>query len=126
MNQPRSVTEQIQQLEEVLRQAMLNSDVDALTNLIADDLIFADPASQLVSKAADIQNYRSGRLKMTALVPAERIIRLLNEAAVVSVLMNVKGNYAGQPFAGQYRYTRVWERKDGAWQIIAGHVSLMR
>jgi hypothetical protein len=40
--------------------------------------------------------------------------------------MEMAGSFRGTPFAGPYRYTRVWcERPDG-WRIVAGHVSAVQ
>jgi len=52
---------QIIEIEERLRQAMLNSDVAELDALIAPELIFTSYLGQLVSKQQDLAIHQSGR-----------------------------------------------------------------
>ena len=42
---------------------------------------------------------------------------------VVSVRMEMRGWFQGTPFAGPFRYTRVWRERDAHWRVVAGHVS---
>ncbi len=51
------------QLEERLRQAMLDSDVAELDTLIAPELIFTNHLGQLIGKQEDLAIHRSGALK---------------------------------------------------------------
>ena len=46
------------------------------------------------------------------------------DVAVAALRARMTGSYAGTPFAGVARYTRVWARADGRWRIVAGHVSV--
>lgn len=48
---------------------------------------------------------------------------LSDATALVAVLAEVAGTYAGQPFRAQCRYVRVWARQDGRWQVAGGSVS---
>ena len=113
----------VSDLEERLRRAMLASDADALDALVSDGLLFTTPTGDVVGKAADLGEHRSGRLRLTALDPSDRRVVTTEGAAVVSVRMDVAGTYGGEPFSGAYRYTRVWGRADGAWRVVAGHMS---
>jgi hypothetical protein len=58
---------QIIQYEEMLRKAMLSSDVKVLGELIHDDLIFVNHFGQILTKGADIEAHRSGVLKLLIL-----------------------------------------------------------
>ena len=113
----------VSELEERLRQAMLASDVDRLDMLIDDDLLFTTQTGAVVGKAADLNAHRSGQLRLTTLDPSDQRVLFAGETAVVSVLMDVAGTYEGEPFAGAYRYTRVWGHAGGAWRVVAGHMS---
>ena len=113
----------IHDLEERLRRAMLASDADELDALVADGLLFTTQTGDVVGKAADLDEHRSGRLRLTTLDPSDRHVLTMEGGAVVSVRMDVAGTYGGEPFSGAYRYTRVWGRADGAWRVVAGHMS---
>ena len=109
--------------EENLRQAMLTSDLDRLDALIADDLMFTTQTGAVVGKKADLDDHRSGVLRLTALDPSDRHILIAGESAVVSVQMSVAGTYGGDAFSGTFRYTRVWRQTGGGVHVVAGHMS---
>jgi ketosteroid isomerase-like protein len=122
MNSP--LHEQIMAGEEWLRQAMLHSDVPALDELIAPDLLFTSHLGQLVRKEDDLAFHRARLLRLSALEPSEQQIQLYPGFAVVSVLMHLVGTYEGTPVDQRLRYTRFWAvTPDGRLQIIAGHAS---
>lgn len=117
---------QIIEIEERLRQAMLNSDVAELDALIAPELIFTSYLGQLVSKQQDIAIHQSGILKFRALMPSERHIQINEGFSIVSVQMHILGSYEGTEIDQHYRFTRVWSVSSaGSLQVIAGHVSVV-
>lgn len=117
---------QIVELEEQLRTAMLGSDVDALDELLAPDLIFTNHLGQLLGKDDDLAAYRSGVLKIAGLEQSEQQVLVLGEAAVVSVRMQISGTYQDAPANGDFRFTRVWARSQRQrWQIVAAHSVLI-
>ena len=117
---------QIVEVEDQLRTAMLSSDVAALNELLAPDLIFTNHLGQLLGKNDDLAAYRSGVLKIAELEPSEQHLRVLDEVAVVSVRMQVSGTYEGAPANGDFRFTRVWARsQQEIWQIVAAHSVLI-
>jgi ketosteroid isomerase-like protein len=125
MNTP--AEDEIIAAEERLRQAMLASDVGALDELIADDLIFTDHTGQRVAKQDDLQMHRSGAIRCNTIDASERTLSLLgDEVAVVSVLTRISGVFRGAPAVADLRFTRVWRRTpSGSWQIAAGHSSVV-
>jgi hypothetical protein len=45
------------------------------------------------------------------------------ETGVVTGTSVQSGVRNGQPFSGQFRFTRVCVRRDGAWRIVSSHSS---
>ncbi len=117
---------QIVDAEDQLRIAMLSSDVAALNELLAPELIYTNHLGQLLGKDDDIAAYRSGVLKVETLEPSEQHVRALGDVAVVSVRMQLSGTYGGAPANGDFRFTRVWARsQQQRWQIVAAHAGLI-
>jgi ketosteroid isomerase-like protein len=109
--------------EELLRQAMLAGDVEALDQLIHDELLFVGPTGALARKADDLENYRRGRQRMTKIEPRNLVIELFgDDIGVATVLTELEGVFDGSPFSGTFRYIRTWRREAGRWQIIGGAV----
>jgi ketosteroid isomerase-like protein len=112
----------IEILEEKLRQAMLDSDVRVLDELIADDLVFTMHTGQVVNKQYDLDAHRSGIFKFTKVDQDDRQIHLYGDCVVVTVKVDLAGTFNQQAFSETYRFTRVWVKRQNRWQIVAGHV----
>jgi len=116
---------EIAAMEEELRQAQLAADVEALGRLISDDLLFTGPDGNLATKIDDLKAYRDGVMRVTGHEPEALRVRAVGpDVAVVSLRARMTGSYAGTPFAGVARYTRIWAREAGRWRIVGGHVSV--
>ena len=112
--------------EAALRRAQLAGDAAALERLVDDALVFTGPDGLLYGKQDDLAAHREGWVRITRLEPSEERVQRLGPVAVVSVRMEMAGTFRGTPFAGPFRYTRVWcERPDG-WRVVAGHVSAVQ
>lgn len=113
----------IKHAEERLRRAMLDADVDALDDLIHDGLLFLGPTGALARKDEDLENYRSGRQRMTAIEPRDLVIELHgDDVGVVTVTTALAGTFDGGAFRGTCRYLRTWRREHESWRIVAGAV----
>jgi ketosteroid isomerase-like protein len=114
----------LRECELALRRAQLAGDADALDRLVDEALVFTGPDGLLYSKGDDLDAHRNAWVRITRLDPSEERIQRFGDVAVVSVRMEMAGAFRGEPFAGPFRYTRVWRR--GAreeWRVVAGHVS---
>lgn len=109
--------------EAALRKAQLASDVRELDRLLDDALVFTGPNGAVYSKQDDLDAHRRGLIRITRLEPSEERIQNFGEFAVVIVRMEMSGTFEGQPFAGPFRYTRIWRADGDGWRIVAGHVS---
>lgn len=119
-----SLEETVQELEAELRLAQLQSDVVALDRLIDDALLFTGPDGSLATKADDLAMHRAKVVQFTSHEPREMQFRSVSDDVVVVALRtHLAGRFHGAEFTGDFRYTRVWARRDGAWRIVAGHVS---
>lgn len=117
--------EYIMQLEEELRQAILNSDTTTLSKLIDDTLIYTTHSGIVIDKEKDLFAHESGIIKFSKLEPSEQTVQIYKNFAVVTVKMFLEGVFDNVNFSESCRFTRVWlERKDG-WRIVAGHASLV-
>lgn len=109
-------------LEEELRLAMLNSDVEKLNELIDDSLLFSCPDGSLATKQMDLDVHKSRLQKMTELMPSEQEIQVHDNFAVVTVKMKMTGTFGETDISGQYRYLRIWSKSNNKWKVCAGSV----
>lgn len=109
--------------EAALRRAQLASDVAALDQLVDEKLVFTGPDGALYTKADDLEAHRAGWVRISRLEPSEERVQRFGNIAVISVRMDMAGSFRGEPFAGPFRYTRVWCARPEGWRVVAGHVS---
>ena len=121
-----TVENQIINIEERLRQAMLASNVSVLNELLAPEIIITNHLGQLLEKQDDLAAHESGLIKIIELKPSEQHIQIHGEVAIVSVRMQIMGSYDGNPANGDFRFTRVWAISSGGnWYIVAAHIGMV-
>ena len=116
---------QIVEVEEQLRQAMIASDTSTLNALLAPSIVITNHLGQLVERQADIAAHESGLIKIHALNPSEQKIQILGEVAIVSVRMQIQGNYNGSFANGDFRITRVWAVINESWHTLSAHIGVV-
>ncbi|HBN09037.1 MAG TPA: DUF4440 domain-containing protein [Cyanobacteria bacterium UBA8530] len=109
--------------ERSLLDAMLRGDVPVLDKLISEDLLFTNQDGALISKELDLSAHRSGMLRVHTLVPSEQKLQHFGDTSIVSVKLRLSGTYGEAAFSCDLRYTRVWQHRQGSWQVIAAHCS---
>lgn len=116
---------QIIEAEEKLRVAMLDSDVDALNELLANELIFTNHFGQVFTKQDDIDAHQSGIINIESITPSEQQIKLIGRnVAIITVKVNIIGSYAGIKSNTNLRFTRIWHLSlTNVWQVIVAHSS---
>ena len=116
---PAGVEQELMQLADQYTAALKGKDAAALGRLWADDLTFITPGGVVQTKAQRLADIQSGATKFDTLEAADRTFRVYGDAAVLTTLTTIKGQYGGQEASGQYRVTQVYVRRGGAWQIVA-------
>jgi ketosteroid isomerase-like protein len=115
-----NVRQEIAALEERLRQAELGPDAQVFEELLADDVLLLDQhGTAAFAKRKVIEAHRPGKgPKFTAVDITELQIVDHGNAAVVTCT----ARFTGPQFTGALKFMRVWLKKDGHWQIVAGSI----
>ncbi len=115
-----STTDQIIANEEALLLAIKNRDINSLDNLLHDDLLFNLPNGQSVTKAEDLDTHRSGQITVFAIEAKAQQINIIEDTAIVTVKISLKGKYIDNPIDGTFCYLRVWKNFNNHWKVVAG------
>ena len=119
--------QEIFQLEEAWRDALMKSDTAAMDKLLADDYMAILPNGTLQSKEQTLTNLRSGTMHFTAITISDRRVRFYGTTALVTSRADVTGTAASGPISGGFRYTRVYVKdKQGAWKVVSFEASRIR
>ena len=110
---------QIVDMERQSKEASLRRDSDFPLRTLAEDYVAITPLGQVTTKKETISARRSGQLRYEAMNITDMVVRVYGDTAVVTARADVRGHQLGEDFSGPYRYTRVWIRRNGQWQIVS-------
>ena len=98
--------------------AMALKDVATLESLLADDLIYTHSSARLDTKRSLIEGMTSGKTVYTAVEPSDVKAQDLGDTVVLTGIAQIKVTVAGTPNAFGVRFTDVYARRDGRWQMV--------
>jgi len=100
-------------------EVMTGKDYKALATLLGDDLVYTHSSAAVDSKASYLESLTSGRVTYKVITPANLQVRVFGDLAIIhgEAAMNVDAN--GQVMANTLRFTDIWAKRDGRWQMIA-------
>jgi ketosteroid isomerase-like protein len=110
-----------------LRDAGLRRDVGALERLYAPNYYHINPDGSTMEREQVLDSYRRKAPMTFTSVEADEWRSILRSSfAVVSERTSLHGRTAdGQPFISRYRVTYLLERRNGSWQVLNSHASLL-
>jgi len=118
-----SVEQELIRLENEWNDAWVNRNITIFDRVEADEYFMTSDEGNIITKAQDIADVKSGEDVATSVVSDEFKVRVYGDAAVVTYRMAVKGQYKGKDNSYQFRWTDTWIKKDGRWQVVAAHQS---
>lgn len=121
--QPRQVVHIIERLEQRWQRAELESNTTIMSSMLADDYLGISANGRLSTKTETLDSFKTGSIHFSAMNTADRKIRVYGSTAVVVSRAQVTGSQQGQDLSGHYRYTRVYHRENGVWQIVSFEAS---
>ncbi len=98
--------------------AMASKDTATLESLLADDLIYTHSSARLDTKRSLIDAMVSGKTVYTAVEPSEVKAQDLGDTVVLTGVAQIKVTANGTPNAFGVRFTDVYARRDGRWQMV--------
>ncbi len=114
--------EEVKTCEAQLRLAMLSSDVEGLSALIDEGLVFTGPDGSVLGKAQDLSAHQSGQLKLERLDVLSCDLHPVENMVFTTTKAKLVGRFGDMRIDGIHAYTRLWSRASGQWQVVAGQV----
>ncbi|HUY95253.1 MAG TPA: nuclear transport factor 2 family protein [Terracidiphilus sp.] len=119
--------QEILQIEEKWKNAVIQRNFQAMNELLADDYIGITPNGTLESKEQTLDNMKTRSVHLTSIEVSDRKVRFYGKTAVVTSKAEVTGDLEGGKANGNYRYTRVYVRDaKGGWRIVSFEASRIR
>lgn len=99
-------------------QAMAAKDIATLQAVLADDLVYTHSSARLDTKRSLINAMLSGATVYTSVEPSDVMAQDLGDAVVLTGIAQIKVVSNGTPNAFGVRFTDVYARRDGSWQMV--------
>ena len=101
--------------------AMAKKDFATLEAVLGDDLVYTHSSARLDTKASIIANMKSGSTTYTSVEPSEVKAQDLGDVVVLTGVAQIKVEQNGKPNAFGVRFTDVYAKRAGKWQMVAWH-----
>jgi ketosteroid isomerase-like protein len=116
--------QEVLQFERDACKAFLDVDVPVLERVLTPDFTLTLSSGEVNTRADEINELHTGKVHYEVFENYDMLARLYgNDTAVVLGKTRVKGTADGKPFDRIVQFTDTLIKRDGRWQLVAGHVS---
>ena len=120
-----NIDQVIRQVDYERIQAQIEADVVALDRIYADDFIGTGPSGAVRTKPQVISDFTSGDLKFQSITTDDVRVRVYGNTVVETGRSTMIGQDKGKAVPRDNRFTRVWIKQQGRWQLVSNHYSLL-
>jgi hypothetical protein len=103
--------------------AQVKGDRAELERLLADDYTLLNSSGTLENKAQLIADYTAADYKLDPFVVRNPIEKVWANGAVLAGIAVLRGMQGGKRFEATLRFSDIWAKRGGVWQVIYTHVS---
>lgn len=105
------------------RDATLAGDAAAVGSMMTDDLTFTHANAVVETKAEFLDALKTGRYQYKSLTDEERGVRVHGDTGIVSGTCRIVVTAAGNDIDIRVRFTELWVKEGGAWQMVLWHAT---
>ncbi|HEX2640804.1 MAG TPA: nuclear transport factor 2 family protein, partial [Pyrinomonadaceae bacterium] len=125
---PNKTEAELMQLERDIGDANVRRDKAFFERVEADEFVFTDSGGGITTKAEDVASLDkpAGEFKLASYVVDEMKVRVYGNTGVVTGRTTTTLRGKDREVVNRSRFTDVFVKRDGRWQIVAGHSSRIR
>ena len=101
----------------------MSADLEALSQIFADDYVQYNEAGKAFTKQDVLNNFRTGAIRYPSIVSTGRKIRVFGDTAVVHGSESDEVEAGGKRFAVRYVYLDVLRKVNGEWKLVASQLA---
>lgn len=98
---------------------MCRRDVQALRDLLADDLVYTHASAKVDTKQSLLDAMDSGTTVYTSIEPSEVQAQAFGDAVVLTGVARISVTSSGRPLDFGVRFIDVYANRGGRWQMVA-------
>ena len=107
-------------------EALVRGDVVILQRLYSDEFVYTTPDGEVRDKAHQLAFTRTGDLRLESGQSDDVRVRVYGNTAVMTGRFTAKGKFKDKNVDIRERYTAVWVKKKGRWQLVAEQGNLIK
>ena len=112
-----------ERLEAEWNRAHLQRDTSLLDRLYGDDVVIVVPGMRVMTKSDALGMLSPGRMTFERYDTSELQIRVYDQMAVVTGRLQRTRVIADKKADDDWRFTKVYARRAGGWQVVSFHAS---
>jgi len=113
--------EALMRIEKEMLDALLKGDSSPFERYLGKGFVFTGTDGTVEDKAQFIADIKSGNLKLQSGTLDDAKVNVYGGAAIVNYASVDKGTYKGMDISGNTRWTDVFIKQKGQWQLVATH-----
>ena len=111
--------DELRQLEDKIADAVVRRDIAFVARVWAEEFVYTGVRGEVKTKTDILAELRAGDLQFDVLKFDDVRVRVYGDAAVATGRATTKGRSKQGEISGEFRYTRVYVKRLGAWQLVA-------
>lgn len=115
--------QELERLEAAWNTAHVRGDAAVLERIFADDLVVIVPGMRVLTKADSLGMFTTGRMTFERYETSETTWRVYDAMAVVTGRLRRTRTIQGATVDDDWRFTKVYLRREGRWQVVSFHAS---
>jgi ketosteroid isomerase-like protein len=121
----KTAEQEVKQMIEQYRTALMKGDTAALERIWADDYTFINAKGTVLTKAERLANLKSGATNLGTIEmdPKMKIRVYGGDVAVAINQVTLKGQYSGKATSGQFQASIVWAKTPSGWKLVCNQIT---
>jgi ketosteroid isomerase-like protein len=120
------IIELLTEIENRLARAWVEGDREFIEGILADDWSVTDLTGRVLKKEEVLlEAFGSDERQVVSMTIRDIRVRPFTEWAVVTGETKAAGSYQGQVMEVRLRFTDVFAERDGRWQVVASHATML-
>ncbi len=120
-----SITKEILQAETERFGMMTTKDIVGLKKVLAEELTYVHSTGMFETKEQFIESLRTNKILYKSIQARDVVVRVYGSTGMVTGIAAVKAWTKGKDVEMQVRYTEVYVKKDGIWQLVGWQSTLL-
>lgn len=122
--QEKSDADTVRGLELKWTESYKQHNIENLSSLLADDFVITVEDGSVYSKPGYISHTADSKVRVQIAEMSDLKVRAHGNLAVVTGAYHEKGESDGKMYEYRDRFTDVWTKNGGKWQVVASHYSV--